>query len=107
MTTSAHKPSRMRPRSAMRIRVAGQEVIFRMASSRVSEAECIVAAEGECGSGVAADAGPWKFESGLDVLLAHHVIDRQDTARFCLRHKIKRCVSGILVQFFRNLGDAS
>ena len=46
----------------------------------VSKAESVITAGCERGSSVTADAGPRKSKSGDNVLLAHHVIDREDTA---------------------------
>src|SRR5271169_4291525 len=71
----------------------------------MSEPERIIAARSEGSASVAADAGPGKLESGLDVLLAHHVINRKHPSGFCLRDKIERGVSRIFVELFGDVGD--
>ena len=61
-------------------------------AARVREAQRVVATGSQRGSGVAADAGPGKFESGLNVLFAHHVIDGGDATGCALRDEVEGCV---------------
>jgi hypothetical protein len=45
-------------------------------AARMRETERVIAAGRQSRSGVAADAGPGKLESRLNVLLAHHMVNR-------------------------------
>ena len=55
-------------------------------------------------AGIAADARPGVTQGRLDVLLAHHVIDRHHPPR-ALRHQVERGIGGLLALFPRDPGE--
>src|SRR5207237_5644799 len=57
------------------------------------------------GTGVAADARPWKAERRFDVGLTHHVIDGHHTSA-ALRDEVPRDVRGLALHLTSKLTDA-
>src|SRR5207302_1363185 len=71
--------------------------------TRMRQAGGIAAARLRSRSGIAADASPGKMERGLDVLLAHHVVDGHH-ASLALRNKIERSIGRVFTPLLGDIG---